>query len=139
MTSRRRVAAVIIRDRHVLMVRERGKGPSGRHDGQEYWTLPGGGIEPGESPEDAVAREVAEETGLVGVAVQYVYDVPYPSGWTACYRMDVAPGEPCLGVDAELTCDCPRMTGLSWVPLPGNPAETGYMVPPLLMSTEHTD
>ncbi|MFF3735565.1 NUDIX hydrolase [Streptomyces sp. NPDC002476] len=139
MTSRRRVAAVIIRDRHVLMVRERGTGPSGRHDGQEYWTLPGGGIEPDESPEDAVIREVAEETGLVGVSVQYVYDVPYPSGWTACYRMDVAPGEPRLGVDTELTCDCPRMTGLSWVPLPGNPASTAYMVPPLLMSTEHTD
>ncbi|MEK8141712.1 NUDIX domain-containing protein [Streptomyces sp. M10(2022)] len=101
------MAAVILRDRHVLMVREQGKGPSGRHDGQEYWTLPGGGIEPGESPQDAVLREVAKETGLTGVSVQYVYDVPYPSGWTACYRMNVAPGEPRLGVDAQLTCDCP--------------------------------
>ncbi|GAA2958752.1 MULTISPECIES: NUDIX domain-containing protein [Streptomyces] len=35
----------------------------GRHDGQEYWTLPGGGTEPGQSPEDAVIREVAEGTG----------------------------------------------------------------------------
>ncbi|MFG3136454.1 NUDIX hydrolase [Streptomyces sp. NPDC050149] len=138
LTGRQRVAAVIIRDRHVLMVRERGKGPSGRHDGQEYWTLPGGGIEPGESPEDAVIREVAEETGLTGVSVRYVYDVPYPSGWTACYRMDVAPGEPHLGVDDGLACDCPRMTGLSWVPLPENPSNNAYMVPPLLMSTDHT-
>jgi 8-oxo-dGTP diphosphatase len=30
------------------------------------WTLPGGGIEFGESPDAAVVREVEEETGLVG-------------------------------------------------------------------------
>lgn len=29
------------------------------------WNLPGGGVDPGESPVDAVVREVAEETGQV--------------------------------------------------------------------------
>lgn len=46
--------------------------PSGRvllilranEPGRGLWSLPGGRIEPGESPEAAVVREVLEETGL---------------------------------------------------------------------------
>ncbi|MEU9416293.1 NUDIX domain-containing protein [Streptomyces sp. NPDC048272] len=147
--GRRRVAAVIIRDGCVLMVRERGRGPTGGHDGPEYWTLPGGGLEPGEEPEEAVRREVAEEVGLRALDVRFAYESPYPSGWTACYRVDVAPGEPRLGVDEDLRCDCPRMVGLIWVPLsrgtadgPGGDAvgslgqdgDGVVMVPTLLMA-----
>src|SRR5689334_5505189 len=32
--------------------------------GRSGWTLPGGGIDPGEDPADAVLREIAEETGF---------------------------------------------------------------------------
>ncbi|HEY0952619.1 NUDIX hydrolase [Nocardioides sp.] len=46
---------------------------------QSRWTLPGGGVELHETPEDAVVREVAEETGyavelvrLLGVLIQVV-------------------------------------------------------------------
>ena len=36
----------------------------------DLWTLPGGGLEFGESPPVAVVRELAEETGLHGEVVQ---------------------------------------------------------------------
>ncbi|MCX4957773.1 NUDIX domain-containing protein [Streptomyces virginiae] len=136
MTERRRVAAVIVRDGCVLMVRERGLGRTGRHDGPEYWTLPGGGLEAGEEPEDAVRREVAEETGLRALGVRYAYEAPYPSGRTSCFRVEVEPGEPVLGVDADLTCDCPRMVGLIWVPLSRGAVEGQVMVATLLSAAE---
>ena len=59
---RQRVAAyaVIVRGGEILLSRL-APGISA----EEQWTLPGGGIEFGEHPGDAVVREVHEETGLV--------------------------------------------------------------------------
>ncbi|HKA09692.1 MAG TPA: NUDIX domain-containing protein [Candidatus Dormibacteraeota bacterium] len=55
--------AVCIRDRALLMARF--VDPEG-----PIWTLPGGGIEHGEDPADAVLRELSEETGYVGRRVR---------------------------------------------------------------------
>lgn len=137
-SKRRRVGAVIVREGHVLMVRERRLDADGRHLGVEYWTLPGGGIEPGESPEQAVVREVAEETGLHATSTRFLWEYGYPSGWTDAYAVAVEDAEPRLGIDAELRCDCPRMVGLDWIPLltvPGGADAAGTLVPTLLLAS----
>ena len=53
------VGAIIIRDGNILLV-QRGREPL-----KGWWSLPGGLIETGEKIEDALRREVLEETGLV--------------------------------------------------------------------------
>ncbi len=45
----------------------------------DLWNLPGGGVEPEESPWDCVVREITEETGLVAkvIRLQGVYAKPW--------------------------------------------------------------
>lgn len=84
-------------------------------------------------------REVAEETGLEPLNAGFLFDVPHPSGWTACYRVRVGAGEPLLGSDDDLRCDCPRTIGLGWIPLArSSSAREPFMVPTFLMATPAT-
>lgn len=46
-----------------VLWQERGRALLCRNKGRDYWFLPGGHIEPGESARDAAARELVEEAG----------------------------------------------------------------------------
>lgn len=115
------------------MVHERSR----RQGLREWWTLPGGGIDPGETPEDAVRREVLEEVGLVVKEARYLQDVPYPSGLTSLFVCTVGDGEPELGPHV----DGPEPLGLEWVPLPDmKPSDATLMaIPPMIVALPWPD
>jgi 8-oxo-dGTP pyrophosphatase MutT (NUDIX family) len=91
----------VLRDRdRVLVIR---RGPKVLSPG--WWTLPGGRIEPGESEEAALARELAEELALEVTPLAKVWECDTDDGdfhlhwWTA--RIDAGELEPELDEVAE--------------------------------------
>jgi ADP-ribose pyrophosphatase YjhB (NUDIX family) len=85
--KRQRVAAyaVILRDDLILLSRL-----ARSVTAEELWTLPGGGLDHGEDPRDAVVREIHEETGLdaeVGETAR-VYSAHLPGVWREGRRVD---------------------------------------------------
>jgi ADP-ribose pyrophosphatase YjhB (NUDIX family) len=69
------VRAAVFSENKILLVKERGDG----------WTLPGGWVDPGESPSEAAVRETKEESG---------YDVD-PARLMAIYDRDRHAHPPC--------------------------------------------
>lgn len=52
-----RAQVVVLRANEILLARH-------VKNGRSFWVLPGGSIEPGETPEEAAQREMCEESGL---------------------------------------------------------------------------
>ncbi len=95
------VDGVIMKNKMILLIK-RGNEPF-----QGQWALPGGFVEYGETTEEAVIREVREETGIKGSIQKIlgVYSDPErdPRGHTISivYLLSIARGTPRAGSDAE--------------------------------------
>ena len=79
------VAAVILDSDNKILLQEKS---------EEAWSLPAGMIEPGESPNTAVVREVQEETGLIVTPIKILgvfggedFRYVYPNGDSVEYTV----------------------------------------------------
>ncbi len=66
-----RYQGAVIRDDHILLLKQ-----TEHARGRSYWLLPGGRIEPDETEENCVQREVLEETGLHVQVQRLLLDEP---------------------------------------------------------------
>ena len=96
------VAALAVKDGKILLVKRKYPPGAGK------WSLPGGHVELGERLEEAVLRELKEETGVDGVVKGFLAPVEYieQDGGQVRYHFVIlvylveATGEPHAGGDA---------------------------------------
>ena len=114
--STKHVVAAVIRHDGRIFATQRGYG-----EWKDWWEFPGGKIEPGESAEEALRREIREELGCeiaVGELLTTIeYDYPTFHLSMACYWCTLVNSEPHLleHEDARwlLPADLPT---LRWLP-----------------------
>ena len=85
------VAAIIVRDGRIFAT-QRGYG-----DWKDWWEFPGGKVEPGESPEDALKREIREELAteieVDELLTTVEYDYPKFHLTMHCYLCTIISGD----------------------------------------------
>lgn len=108
-------AAIITASNRVLMVRRRVK------EGELSWQFPAGGIEPGETPEEAAVRETLEETGLKVEASSLIGQRIHPkTGREMSYTA-------CRVIDGEAhVADADELDAVAWVTLDEIPQYVPY-------------
>lgn len=111
--GRNRSQAIVVRGDRILMVKH-------TMDGRDFYCLPGGGVDNGETPEDAALRELLEEACVKGRIVQRTTVRLKPDQESEVYSYWVEIDEtavPAPGTDPELSDAEQSITGVSWMRL----------------------
>jgi len=86
---------VVIKDTQILLI-ERWR------DGLHYFSIPGGGIEAGETPEQAVEREVVEESSVKVEVIRGLYEMNDSAGHShKIFLCRYVSGDPKLQINSE--------------------------------------
>lgn len=109
------VAALIVHDGRIFAT-QRGYG-----DWKGYWEFPGGKVEPGETPEDALVREIMEELATEIRVERYVTTIEwdYPAFHLSmrCYLCSVLSGSlTLLEHEAAAWLDRDHLHDVKWLP-----------------------
>jgi mutator protein MutT len=108
-----RCQGVIIQKNQLLLVQH-----VNHRSGSVYWWLPGGGVEPGETTEECVLREIREETNLEVKVIRLLFET-YDMNRVYTYERFVTflcqpiRGEPAPGTESE-SAHVHAITGLGW-------------------------
>ncbi len=109
MENRGRAQCLVTRGNKILMVKH-------KQCGIEYFCLPGGGIEYGETPEHAAMRELQEECRVSGTNLKLISTVINDNHFNYTFYADIGIQEPMLGEDPECI-DNPILVGVEWCTL----------------------
>lgn len=111
LNMRTRVQAIVVRGDRVLMVKH-------RVDGERWWCLPGGALEPGESLQEGVLRELREECNLAGEVVRQTSHFCFgPEDEAYTFLVEIGDQEPRLGHDPEVQGDEAILVDVRWLSL----------------------
>ena len=106
-----RVQVIGVKDDAVLLVEH-------RQDGRAWWCLPGGALEPGETPEQGALRELREECKVDGVTVRQTSHVCYGLGdETYSFLVDIGDQTPTLGADPDVPPGREVLSDVQWLRL----------------------
>jgi len=106
-----RAQCIVHRRNKLLMTRN-------RQDGEEWWCLPGGSVEEGETPAKAAIRELKEECCVDGTIIRETGFAALDSGDGAySFLVDIGDQTPRLGADPEFSEVNQALVGIEWLAL----------------------
>ena len=110
------VVAAIIKEENKIFATQRGYG-----DHKDGWEFPGGKIEPGETPEQALVREIQEELDITITVDRHVVDVSYDYPQfhleMGCFLCSIAKGTPrLLEHEAARWLKSTEIDSVDWLP-----------------------